>query len=120
MARASESDVKALIDTELTHDEVTPFLRTANTFLNEVLAGEGYGEPLLTEIETWLAAHYVAVRDPRVKSETEGDAKTDYHGGSALGLDHTPYGQQVKRLEYKGILSTLDKGLGDAEVKAVF
>ncbi len=119
MARATEAEVKAIIDTELTEEQVSPYLRTAAVYLDDVLANEGYGEAMLTEIETWYAAHLVAIRDPRVKSESEGDKSTSYHGSSGMGLEHTPYGQQVLRLEHKGILATIDKGQGDAEVRAL-
>ena len=67
-------------------------------------------DALLKEIELWLSAHFVAIRDPqvrRVERETgHGRAEVDAFGETALGLDSTLYGQQVKLLDTCGKLAT--------------
>lgn len=119
MARVSEGEVKRIIDTALTYDQVTPFLRAANNLVTSTLADEGYGAEDLRQIEAWLAAHFVAVRDPRVKQEKIGDANVHYDGETGSGLASTRYGQQVLLLEYKGILAQMDKQSGGRRFRAM-
>ena len=69
MARATEAEVKEIIETDRTDEQVTPFLKAANLLVTDVLTGLGYSDDLLKEIERWLAAHFVAIRDPRMTKE---------------------------------------------------
>jgi hypothetical protein len=117
--RATEAEVKEIIDTELTADEVAPFLKAANIFITEVLSGEGYGDDLMKSIEMWLAAHFVAVRDPRASKEKLGDADVTYDGKTALGLDGTRYGQQAMLLDYHGKLAAISSAKGQAEMRVI-
>ncbi|NLN25339.1 MAG: hypothetical protein GX163_06770 [Bacteroidetes bacterium] len=100
--RVTDAEVKEIIDTEIT---TTAFITVANLMVNRYLVDKISDNDLLKEIERWLAAHLVAVRDPRQKSVSIGSASTTFHGNSGLGLDFTPYGQQVKLLDYTGELS---------------
>jgi hypothetical protein len=117
--RASEEEVKQIIQTALTEEEISPFLLAANTLVTAVLSDEGYGTVLLKEIERWLAAHLVAIRDPQVKSETIGAVQASYHGQSGLGLNFTPYGQQVMLLDHHGKLAEIQLSKGTAEIKVM-
>jgi len=108
MARVTGAEVLAIIDTELTAIEVAPFITVANIIVTNQLTGE-HSADLLKEIERWLAAHFVAIRDPRAKTEKTGDASTSYYGEAGKGFDHTPYGQQVLALDTTGILASLGK-----------
>lgn len=119
--RVSEEEVKAIIDTTVTTEGVTPFLRTANVLVTEVIGTDAdYTTDLAREIELWLAAHLVALRDPRVKSEKLGDGAATYHGESGVGLRHTPYGQQVLAMDLFGKFADLDAGrVISAELKAI-
>jgi hypothetical protein len=117
--RASEQEVKEIIDTALTVDQITPFLRAANRLINDALADEGYGAELLHEIECWLTAHFIASRDPRTLSETIGDASATFWGTSGLGLNGTSYGQNVMLLEHHGKLAQITEAKGPAEVKVI-
>lgn len=115
--RATEAMVKEIIDTDLTAEQVTPFLIAANTMVTDLLTGESYTTLTLKEIERWLAAHFVAVRDPQITKEKIGDAQADYEGKTGMGLQSTRYGQQVMILEHHGILAT--SGKRPAEVKTL-
>lgn len=119
MIRATEAEVKEVLDTTLTDDQITPFLTAANVLVTDVLNGEGYGDATLKEIERWLAAHFVAIRDPQVAKEKIGDVDATYHGKSGLGLNHTPYGQQVMILEHHGKLAEISSSKGRAELKVI-
>jgi hypothetical protein len=119
MARVTEAEVKQLLSTNLLDEQVTPFLCAATTLIDGVLAGAGYTADELTTIERWLAAHFVAVRDPVVQSETIGAAAVTYHGKSDMGLSFTPYGQQVLLLEYKGLFAQLASTTTPAELRVL-
>lgn len=119
MARVTEGEVKQIINTELTEEEITPFLRSANLLVTKLLSEEGYGSDLLEDIEKWLAAHFVAIRDPQVSKEKIGDVDATYQGKTGLGLNHTSYGQQVMILDIHGKLAQISESKGPAEVKAI-
>jgi len=117
--RATEIEVKEIIDTTLTEEQVTPFLRAANRLVTDLLTNENYNAATLREIERWLAAHFVAVRDPRVSKEKIGDADATYHGKSDMGLNFSPYGQQVMVLEHKGLIAAAAKAMRPAKVETI-
>ena len=119
MARATESEVKAIISTTLTAEEVAPFLASANTLVTEHLSGEGYSADLLKNIELWLAAHLVAIRDPQVSKERYGDGEQTFHGKTGTGLSATLYGQQVLLFDTNGVLANMEKGIKEAVIEVI-
>ena len=110
MARITAAEVKAIIDTTLTEDQIAPFITAANLTVTDILGGSTVlSANQLKEIERWLSAHFVAIRDPRISRERTEEAEATYHGKSDMGLDHTPYGQQAKMLDTTGALTNLGK-----------
>lgn len=100
--RTTEADVKNLLDSELTEDQITPFLTTANLLVTQLLGASSLQAALLEQIECWLAAHLTTARDPVIANETIGDASADYAVQRGLGLQSSPYGQQVLMLDTTG------------------
>lgn len=122
MPHATETDVLEIIDTALTAAEVTPFLAAATALVTDVCAGSGYAEDLLLEIERWLAAHFLCLRDPRVVEEDLGIGRWKYEAGaapSAEGLRATRYGQQVLMLDYRGNFASIASQKGTASISVV-
>lgn len=117
--RATEAMVKEIINTDLTDEQVTPFLAAANTMVTDLLLGENYSTATLQEIERWLAAHFVAVRDPQVTQEKTDDAQATYEGKTGMGLNSTRYGQQAMLLDHHGILARVASSKRPAEVKTI-
>lgn len=111
--------VKEIIDTDLTNEQVAPFLAAANTMVTDLLLSESYSTTTLKEIERWLAAHFVAVRDPQVISEKTDYAQATYEGKTGMGLNSTRYGQQAMILDHHGILARVAAGKRPAEVKTI-
>lgn len=111
--RTTPTEVKDVIDTELTAAQVDPFIATANTILNassSVMTTGGVSTATMRKIETWLAAHLVAIRDPIADTEKIGDAQIKYvRGKLGMQLESTPYGQTVLLLDNSGILANLGK-----------
>ena len=119
MARVTEAEVKKIVSTTLTNEEITPFLTAANVLITDILTNEGYGNSLLKEIEKWLAAHLVAIRDPQIEKEKIGEVDATYQGKTGLGLNHTSYGQQVMVLDHHGKLAEIAQSKGPAEVRTI-
>ena len=119
MARVTEAEVKKILSTTLTNEEITPFLMAANVLVTDILTDESYAEAMLKEIERWLAAHFVAIRDPQISKEKIGDVDATYQGKTSLGLNHTSYGQQVMILDHHGKLAEIAQSKGPAEVKTI-
>lgn len=119
MKKVTSDEVKRIIDTDLTEEAINPFLNAADVLATDLLSDEGYGEDLLREIVKWLAAHFVAIRDPRVSREQIGQAVATYHGKSGFRLDHTPYGQQVMLLDHHGVFAGVSSTKVTASLKVI-
>jgi hypothetical protein len=96
------------MDTTLTEDEVAPFVETANLMVTAYLARTDQTADALREVETYLAAHFVSLRDRLVKSEAAGGVRFDYQGETGMGLDSSHYGQTAKLLDSSGVLKEID------------
>jgi len=105
--RVSDTEVKLVIDTSL--DDLTPFILVASQQVDRIAAVGTLGAAVLKEIERWLAAHFVAIRDKRTVSDKVGDSSHKYEGETGMGLDFTRYGQQAKLLDTTGTLSDVGK-----------
>ena len=109
--RAKEHDVRAIIDIDEDITNIQPFIKTANILVTEHLGTSTLSDDHLKQIEIWLSAHFIAIRDPRVKQTKIGDAQDTYQGTIGIGkaLDATYYGQQVKILDTTGTLQNVGK-----------
>ena len=109
--RVREVEVRQIINTSF--DPIYPFLVAANLFVDETLSGQGYEDAYLKEIERWVAAHFIAVADPRLKSKRIDDAQEDYNiqwaKPEAAGLHTTHYGRTAVMMDTSGILSRMGK-----------
>jgi len=110
--RVTGAEVKEIINTVLTGDEVTPFITAANAVVTGKCANY-YTEAELKEIERWFSAHLVSIRDPSRSAVTEqgidGGPKQRFAlmPNYRIGLATTPYGSQVLLLDYGNKLSDL-------------
>lgn len=112
--RVNDTEVKEIIETAV---DTTPFIVAANALVTKVLGSNTEMDSVtIKEIERWLAAHFVAIKDPRALSESLGEASVKYalavssgNDSGGLGLKSTPYGQQVLILDYTGSMSRLGK-----------
>lgn len=108
-ARTTTTAVELIISTTLTDPQIQAFIDTATLIVDANLADKGLSPDLLTQIETWLAAHLLSMRDQRTSERRIGDVWFTYQGQTGLGLDATLYGQQVKLLDTSGTLASLGK-----------
>lgn len=118
-ALVNDDDVKAVIDTAR---DTTPFIATADLIINENLANAGFSVERLTQIELYLAAHFVCITEERggIKAEKIGDAAESYQpvssGTNIGGLATTRYGQQALAMDTSGTL----KAMGTTTLNASF
>lgn len=111
MARTTDEKVRAIMDVDATITDLSPFIEAANGLVTELCAASSYSDTRLENIETWLAAHFAASRDPRFQSEGLGEG-VNYNKGQKLGmyLKNTTYGQNAMLLDTAGNLASLDEG----------
>lgn len=103
MARTTELEVKAILDTSLTDLEVLHYINVANRIVTRQLSGEGLTDALLKDIETWYTAHLIAITKERQPTEEKvGDIWLRFGGTSGARLEATTYGQQVLTMDSSG------------------
>jgi len=101
--RVNDAEVKEVIDTTLT--SLTPFILVASQQVDRIGTVGTLSAAVLKEIERWLAAHFVALRDKRTSKDNVGDSSHTYEGKTGMGLDFTRYGQMAKMLDTTGTLA---------------
>lgn len=113
--RATEAKVKGVIDFDPSIDDLLPFIAAANELVTELCAPAGYTPTRLAIIETWLAAHFLAIRDPRYTSERMGAAGATMATQIGLNMALTPYGQNAQVLDTNGSLAWIDKHISQGK-----
>lgn len=115
-SRVVGSEVKEIIDTELTDDQVEPFIQAATLLVDSYLSNKtDLSTAMLKEIERWLAAHFIASSvDPREQVVRVGTIEVNLEGTTGQGLFFSRYGQQAMLLDVTGTLKRLN------QPKAVF
>jgi len=106
--RTSATEVEKIIVTGLTEDEVDSYILSANTMVTQALGDSGLSDNVLTEIEKWLTAHFIAcTRVQQVAEGTAGPASVKYQGKTYTGMYATFYGQQATLMDTTGTLKSL-------------
>lgn len=110
MPRIDDDDVIAILDFDPSITDLTRFISAAEQLVDRQCVPTGkYNASELANIEMWLAAHFVAIRDPRYASETMGAASVTMQNKIGMNLGSTPYGQQAMLLDDQGGLAYLDQ-----------
>ena len=63
--RTTIPKVKAIISTNQSDPVITAMISSANVFVSNALSGAGLSGSVLTEIETWITAHMLAMGPDR-------------------------------------------------------
>lgn len=102
-ARVNPGDVRDIIDTELKDSQVNAHINTAHLVAGRITS---LPEATMKMIELWLSAHFVAITDPELKSESVGgEWSTSYNVKTpGEGLEATRFGQQAIELDTSGTL----------------
>ena len=107
MARTTDTAVFEIIETTLT--DIDTFITTANIFVTAYLGDAGLSDTLLEEIERYITAHFLSVKDQRVQAEKIDVLSFTYQGKTGMGLDSTFYGQTAQMLDTSGTLADMAK-----------
>ncbi len=121
-ARVTADGVKTVIETSIKDEDVTAhMIHTANLFVDTHLLSENHSEPILTEIEKYLAAHLVALTEEKggVTRSKMGDADESYANVFDTGFRSTRYGQMAITLDTSGVLARLAITNAKAEFRVV-
>jgi len=106
MPRTDSDQIAAICEVD-SSISLTPFITVANELVTEVCGEVGYTDDRLTQIETWLAAHFYCVRDPRAMSESVSGVSESKQMFTGPNLQATMYGQTAMALDTNGGLSRL-------------
>ena len=120
MPRTTSDALRKIITPRVVSD-VAPFINTASIFVENNLEDKGLSEEILTEIEKYLAAHFLALHpDERQLIEQQlGEAIDKYIGKYGEGFKATQFGQTAITLDSTGTLATLDAGASYTSLQAV-
>lgn len=110
MARTTVGNVKEIIATSATDDQVKEMIKTANLMVNQHLLNQNLTANLLADIEKWLTAHLLAMTIDRQPSRIEiGGDTSEQYPKLGEGLKMTTYGQMVCSLDPTNRLATLGR-----------
>lgn len=116
--RTTEAEVRAIIESDSTIG-LAPFIDVANDLVTELCTDSDYTETKLNLIETWLSAHFYAVRDLRSANEGVGGVSISYQYQVDLNLAVTVYGQQAMLIDTAGSLAALNKRTKEGTVSVI-
>ncbi len=113
--RTSSKRVCAIVDTDLTDPQVQAFILTANLLVTQELGTtDKLTDAMKAEIEAYLAAHFITLRDQRTMKEEADGVRFTFEGKTGQGLDGSKYGQAAQDLDTTGALRSIGQEDGVA------
>lgn len=113
MPRVTATEVKAIFDTSLSDETVEVHIEIANGIVSTELASSGHSASRLKDIERYLSAHLLSLRDPvtgMVRTEwVASEAKIDFSSDFGQMLRSTHFGQTAIMLDTTGRLENLGR-----------
>ena len=106
-ARTNDTDVRAIIESDTTITDLSPFITMANELTTECCGAVGYTDARLELIERLLAAHFYCLRDMRTKMERAGSVSQETDTKLDLYFAHTHHGQMALMMDTNGGLAEL-------------
>jgi len=110
--RVTVTEVRQLyaFDTAIVDADATIFINAAHILTDRVNTVGGMTDAAqLKEIERWLSAHLIAIRDPQAASEKADVVSQNFQYRVDLNLNQTRYGQMAIILDTTGTLAKLNK-----------
>lgn len=116
MSRVTPTEVKAIIDTDLADPIVQTWIDAASAVVDDNAGCMGSVETLLTQVELYLSAHFLALLDPSeggiVTKEKAEQLETNYKTADInKNIDATVYGQTANMLSKGCLGTTSDKAI---------
>ena len=110
-----EDAVREILDVDPTIPSLEPFIAAAHSVINAHC--EGLAPEIRQEVEKWLAAHFVCVRDPRAVSGTAKGVGETLQSRIDLGLNLSHYGQTAMLLDTTGGLAAWNTEVTEGKTK---
>ena len=117
--RCTDEEIEAIIEIDSSITDLTPFKTAANIIVDAKLLDTDLEESTLKEIERWLSAHFVTVRDTRSSKEQAGSVLQSFQYKVYLDLRTSMYGQAAMAVDTTGILKTLCGKGGSATIGTI-
>lgn len=109
--RTNSEAVRAIMETD-PEVSLVGFIRTAHVLTNQLATYDtANNSPVLldvaalTEIESYLAAHFYSYRDQLLTSKSTNKTGGSFQGQTAMALNYSPYGQAAMLLDLTGFLA---------------
>ncbi len=100
MAQPTVSDVKTIIDTDLSDSDISAYIEDAYDFLMAVVGSEN------RVVQKWVTAHLIAYsRERQIKTAEAKGTGVTYTGKYLMSLEATSYGQMAISMDITGKLS---------------
>ncbi len=100
--------VCSVLDTDVDIEIVKVFIESANVMVTQYLGTSVLATAVLKQIETYWAAHLVAVhRDRQAASEAADGVTVKYQGTTGEGLRATHWGQTAIEFDKTGTLASI-------------
>lgn len=118
-ARVDTDAVRGIITTSQSDDALDGFIDTAHTLVDTYLLGTGQSEAILTKIELYLAAHFVAISDNSagVIRDVVGESSMSFSDVFDKGFNSTHFGQAALAFDASGTLVSLSTSKLRAEFR---
>lgn len=109
--------VQAILAEQTITVDLTPFIVATDNIVSVVCAPGNYSTAQLTQIETWLAAHFYCIMVPRNLDGTAAHARDIIESKVDLRFNVTRYGQMAMALDPGGYLAAFSNSLGIVTTK---
>lgn len=111
MALTTVSAVQAIIDYDTTLlTSITSFITDAADLVKEII-GDAISDTMKEKVERYLAAHFIAITDPRVESEAVKTLRVTYQVKLSEGLGITHYGTLAMSFDTSGKLAAWNQNV---------
>lgn len=108
--RVDPTEVQRVIKTKLDDSDIYEHIQVANRLVTDLLVGKGMSADRLRDVELYLAAHFISMKDQdagQTVSKSAGETEATYGGNLSEALSHTRYGQQALILDTSGTLTSV-------------
>lgn len=114
MPRTTLDQVRAVINTPLSDEQIIAWIGVASSIVNQYATRCSLaGCDLITTIETLMTAHLIAMMGVSgagggfLQSRTIGTSSETYRAYTGAGLNGSPYGFQLQMLDPCGVIGTI-------------
>lgn len=97
--------VKDIIETDLDDGIVQAYVDSAGVLVNQL----PLADPVKSEVQKWLAAHFIAIRDKISVHEEAGTAEIQYSDVFGENLSSSHYGQTAMVMDTSGRLQSISQ-----------